>query len=57
MFHAAGILFGGFWLYTGLYQQACEEAVLLIGLLGMCRATSTERTMPFSFWSTSTASR
>jgi len=94
MLHVAGVLFGGFGLYTGLYQQACEEAVLFIGLLGylpayigqteeevpihgkeapsfkvatawhtlgldtpMCRATFTERTMPFFLWSTSTASR
>ena len=90
MLHATGVLFRDPRLYTGFYQQACEEAVLLIGLLcylpayigqaekevlvppafkvatawhtlgldtPMCRATSTERTIPLSFWSTNTASR
>ena len=34
MLHAAGVLFCSFGFHTGLHQQACEEAVLLIGLLG-----------------------
>lgn len=33
MLHAAGLLFGGFGLYTGFHQQASEEAMFLVGLL------------------------